>query len=148
MLVKNKEYKRSELHEKFGGQKQGGICTPSHSNIILLFTGDTGELYGYKDDWANDKLFYYTGEGQRGDMQFTRGNKAILNHNDDHKELHLFQKTRKAYVKYLGQMTCIGFHHENKPDITGQDRDAIIFELIPVEEEFITNQPDLNTSNT
>jgi hypothetical protein len=36
-------YKRSDLHHLYGGQRQGGICTPAGHNLILLFTGPSGQ---------------------------------------------------------------------------------------------------------
>jgi 5-methylcytosine-specific restriction protein A len=41
--------RRDEIHEKFGGQGQGGISTPRATPAIFLFTGETGEQYGYRD---------------------------------------------------------------------------------------------------
>jgi hypothetical protein len=36
-------HKRTELHSKYGGQKQGGISTPVNHEFIMLFTGEQGE---------------------------------------------------------------------------------------------------------
>ena len=52
---------------------------------VLLFTDQaSGSPHGYVfDGWVDDgddKVFLYTGEGQRGDQQLIRGNAAILNH--------------------------------------------------------------------
>ncbi len=70
MFVLGNTYKRSDLHQKYGGQEQGGISTPSRHSFIMLFTGEQGQQYGYRDGWSEDGLFPYTGEGQRGDMPF------------------------------------------------------------------------------
>jgi 5-methylcytosine-specific restriction enzyme A len=41
-------YRRhTELHGRYGGQQQGGISTPTGYPIIFLFTGASGEMYGY-----------------------------------------------------------------------------------------------------
>ena len=63
-------YRRRELHEKFGGQRQGGISTPAKVPFIFLITGDSGKQHGYSDEWTEDGVFLYTGEGQHGDMRF------------------------------------------------------------------------------
>ncbi len=55
--------RRKELHSRFGGQQQGGISTPSTNNLVFLFTGSTGERYGYQDGWTPDGAFDYTGQG-------------------------------------------------------------------------------------
>ena len=52
MFEVGEEYRRRELHERYGGQEQGGISTPSQHPFIMLFWGDTGEQYGYKDRLA------------------------------------------------------------------------------------------------
>jgi hypothetical protein len=45
--------------------------------FIFLFTGDSGEQYGYKDHWTEDGVFLYTGEGQVGGMEFVRGVRTV-----------------------------------------------------------------------
>jgi 5-methylcytosine-specific restriction enzyme A len=51
---------------------RGGISTPTNAPYIFLFTGESGGAYGYSDDWIDDGVFLYVGEGQVGDMQFIR----------------------------------------------------------------------------
>lgn len=126
---KNATYRRRDLHEEFNGQRQGGISTPSHHNFIMLFTGEAGQPHGYKDGWTKENIFTYTGEGQRGDMQFKFGNKAIRDHVDAGKELHLFEQAKKGFVRYVGQMECIGYHIVEAPDTDRKQRKAIVFEL-------------------
>lgn len=131
MFTVGQTYKRSDLHKTFGGQEQGGISTPAGHGFLMLFTGEQGGQYGYKDGWTEDGVFFYTGEGQKGDMPFVRGNKAIRDHVADGKDLHLFAYVSRGYVRYVGQMTCTGFHEVSSPDIDGNDRKAIVFELYP-----------------
>ncbi|MBN2303463.1 MAG: HNH endonuclease [Anaerolineae bacterium] len=133
MFTQGEVYRRRELHEKYGGQQQGGISTPSEHNLIFLFTSERGEEHGYSDGWKDNKIFLYTGEGQRGDMTFTRGNKAIRDHLEDGKDIHMFRQTRKGYVEYVGQMIYSGYHHKDGPDTDGIVRKMIVFELAPVE---------------
>ena len=61
----------------------------SAHKFIMLFTGDQGHQYGYKDESIPDGYFAYTGVGQKGDMTFVRGNAAIRNHINDGKDIHL-----------------------------------------------------------
>ena len=79
--------RRDELHRLYGGQQQGGISTPTDQPFIMLFTGESGEQYGYRDGWGESGVFVYTGEGQTGDMVFLRGNRAIREHVQDDKVL-------------------------------------------------------------
>ena len=74
MFEIGKVYNRqSEIHSIYGGQRQGGISTPSKFPMIFIFTGDSGHEYGYKDEFKENGIFWYTGEGQTGDMKMTRG---------------------------------------------------------------------------
>jgi 5-methylcytosine-specific restriction protein A len=132
MFIPGHLYRRSELHNRYGGQRQGGISTPAHHPLILLFTGASGEQHGYTDGWSGDGLFLYTGEGQQGDMMFVRGNAAIRDHLANGKDLHLFTQASKGYVRYLGQIVCTGYHMQEGPDTTGQPRQMIVFAFTPL----------------
>ena len=129
MFVIGETYRRRELHERFGGQWQGGISTPSAQHFIMLFAGEQGEHYGYQHGWSEDGVYLYSGVGQRGDMPFTRGNAAILEHATNGKALHLFENDSKGHVRYVGEMVCTGFQETRGPDIDSYDRRVIIFEL-------------------
>jgi len=129
-LVPGRVYKRIDLHEKFGGQRQGGISTPASAPIVMLFSNDSGELYGYTADGPqNDGTFWYTGEGQTGDMEFVRGNRTILKHKEEGRRLHLFGQAHRAHVRYSGAAEYIRHHITIGPDKDGNDRKVIVFEL-------------------
>lgn len=131
-LTNGETYSRRSLHERYGGQEQGGISTPRDYPIIFLFTGASGSLYGYKDHWDDDDVFHYTGEGQIGDMEFIRGNKAVRDHVSRGEELHLFETVGGGDVRYIGRMTCVGYDLvSNVPDVHGLLRTAIVFRLTP-----------------
>lgn len=133
MFEQGREYKRSELHDRYGGSRQSGISTPSEHPFIFLFTSDSGELYGYQDGPRSDGTYEYTGQGQVGDMEFKLGNKAIRDHERNGKTLHLFKKSRKSYVRYVGEMRYTSHRFvENVPDRNGRSRRAIVFLLEPV----------------
>jgi len=133
LFIPGQVYRRTDIHEQYGGQRQGGISTPQHHKIILLITGDSGRRYGYEDGWRNDGVYMYTGEGQYGDMQFVHGNRAIRDHVEEGRQLHLFeqQKSDKRFLRYLGEME-IGFEYRNAPDTAGKTRKAIVFKLRPI----------------
>jgi 5-methylcytosine-specific restriction protein A len=141
-------FRRRYLHEAYGGQERGGISTPSKYPFVLLFTGESGERFGYRDEWLPDGTFRYTGEGQVGDMQLIAGNRAIRDHAFDGKDLYLFEKTEKAHVKYVGQMVCMGYEYvPNIPDRNGDLRTAIVFYLRPLE-SLATDGMALRSSET
>jgi hypothetical protein len=99
--------RRKDIHDIFGGQRQGGISTPAKAPFIFLFTGNSGQQYGYQDGWGTDNVFLYTGEGRIGDMQFRAGNKAIRDHGRDGKDLLVFEALGKGDgYRFLGQFTC------------------------------------------
>ncbi len=129
-FIVGEAYRRRSLHKEYGGQQQGGISTPADYPIIFLFTGETGHQYGYQDDYQEDSgLFLYVGEGQVGSMQFIRGNRAILDHEQNGKELHLFKAAARGSVLYIGRATYLGHRWQAAPDRNGNPRNAIVFEM-------------------
>ncbi len=128
-LEVGKIYRRIDIHDRFGGQRQGGISTPANMPYIFLFSGEQGEEYGYDDGQADDQSYLYTGEGQVGDMAMLRGNRAIRDATENEKSIHLFEYERSGHVRYAGEMLYAGHHREEKPDRTGHLRSAIVFEL-------------------
>lgn len=133
-LVSGNIYSRSELHDRFGGQQQGGIATPVGFSSILIFTGSSGLQHGYNDGWAHG-VFCYFGEGQTGDMQWIRGNAAIRDHAKAGKDLLLFQmlKERRSQVKFLGAFACGSWEYRSSTGRDGKSRRAIVFHLLPVD---------------
>lgn len=132
MFIQGQIYERKMLHQLYGGQRQGGICTPIESPFILLFAGEQGHQYGYHDGWNENGIYLYTGEGQIGDMAFVRGNRAIRDHIDNGKDLHLFEYTKKGQLRYIGQMVYIGYQEKQGIDKNGNSRNIIVFELVPI----------------
>jgi 5-methylcytosine-specific restriction protein A len=124
--------RRRDIHGRYGGQQQGGICTPNGHPVVICFTGETGEQHGYSDGWADGGVFRYFGEGQIGPMEFVRGNRAIRDHLVDGKDLLLFQTRGREGVRFLGQFECAGYLTEKAPDRDGAIRDAIVFKFVPV----------------
>lgn len=129
-------HRRTEIHKPYGGQEQGGISTPKTYKLIFLFTGETGKRYGYdENDGWHGEYFSLTAEGQEGDQQFIKGNKAVRDHIEQHKDLHLFSYDgmKKGFVRYLGQMICTGASSATAPDKNGKQRNVIVFHLTPLE---------------
>lgn len=144
---KNQIYnRRRDIHAPFGGQQQGGICTPSGVPGIFIITGDGAHGVGYADKIMPDGSIRYTGEGQVGDMQMVRGNRSIRDHVVDGKDLLLFRKARRdGSVEFLGQFVCEGWEPEQQPDRVGRIREAIVFALVPVELVEAGDTPAANT---
>jgi 5-methylcytosine-specific restriction enzyme A len=122
-------YQRRELHQRYGGQQQGGISTPRGCSYVFLFTG-SGNAYGYHDGWTEQGIFLYSGEGQVGAMTFTGGNKAIRDHVVNSKELHLFEQLGGGKARYLGRFACPSWEWRPLADRSGVLRQAIVFHLV------------------
>ncbi len=133
LFVPGQKYRRKLLHELFGGQRRGGISTPAKHPVIFIFTGEAGHEFGYQDDWEGE-FFYYTGVGRHGDMEMAGGNRAIMDHIRNRKELHLFKMLRGPLVEYVGQMACVGVKEERATDADGRERRIFRFILMPVRE--------------
>jgi len=86
------------MNQRFGGQRQGGISTPAKVPVVFLIAGDSGKQHGYPDEWTDDGIFLYTGEGQHGDMKFVGGNRAIRDHQKNGKALHVFELVKRINV--------------------------------------------------
>lgn len=129
-FIVGQEYRRkTDIHEKFGGQRQGGISTPADYPAVFIFTSDAGEAFGYQDGFTEDGTFWYTGEGQVGHMEMAKGNRAILDHAKNQKVILLFEYTRKAHVRFIGAAKCLGHHEEQRPDKNKALRTVFIFHL-------------------
>ncbi len=121
--------RREEIHKKYGGQWQSGIATPADQPCIFIFTSGSGEQFGYRDEFKSDGVFWYTGEGQVGDMSMTGGNLALRDHARAGKAIHLFESVATGNVQYVGRFEYLGHHTEDRPDKNGDRRKAIVFEL-------------------
>lgn len=135
------EYSRQQdIHARFGGQRQGGISTPTQHPYVFIFTGKSGKQHGYEDGWQDDGVFLYTGEGQVGDMQFTRGNAAIRDHDANGKELLLFEALGKSKpVRFLGRFACQSWDTVTGPDTNNDMRKCIRFHLVKLSTEARTD---------
>ncbi|WP_216901160.1 HNH endonuclease [Synechococcus sp. CCY 9618] len=105
------------------------MATPADHPLIFLFTGSSGESHGYHDEFRDDGTFWYTGEGQFGDMKFERANRALRDHASKGKAVHVFEAAGPGLARYLGEMEYLGHHLEERPDTNGDLRQAIVFEL-------------------
>ena len=97
MFTPQRSYRRRELHDQYGGQRQGGISTPQRYQVI--FSGSSGPTYGYEDRWTDKGAFEYYGEDQRGNMQLSSGNAALLKHAGDGKDVPLFEALGGGLVR-------------------------------------------------
>ena len=120
-------YRRSQIHDQYGGNRQSGISVSAENPYIFIFSGQSGHQHGYKDQWENESVFSYTGEGQAGDMQFVRGNLALKEHIEKGKRVFLFIQGQKAFVTFETELELIDFDFFQGIDREGKNRESIKF---------------------
>ncbi len=79
-----------------------GILYSGEGRSLLVRGGaNPAHRCGCLDSGAAGKLFHYlfTGEGQKGDTEFVRGNRAIRDHLVTEKELRLFEWVRPGWYR-------------------------------------------------
>ncbi|MEY4273178.1 MAG: hypothetical protein RL638_126 [Bacteroidota bacterium] len=128
-FIPNQVYKRSLIHDEYGGNRQGGISPSAKVPYIFIFSGKSGAQYGYKDGWDNENIFSYTGEGQEGDMQFVKGNLALRDHKDRGMRVFLFESDGSSFVKFISEMEFYDADYFETPDRNGTNRVGIRFFL-------------------
>lgn len=127
-----KLYKRSDLHNQFGGNRQRGISPSAQESVIFIFSGESGSLYGYSDGWNEDHtIFTFTGEGQVGDQKFTMGNKALRDHISTSKDVFLFRAASNGFCEFDDQLTLLGYELKSALDRNGDSRTVISFMFEP-----------------
>ena len=142
-LIKGNVYKRKELHDFFGGQRQGGISTPKNYPYIFIISSKRGKDHGYVDGWIDEnKYFLYTGEGQIGDMEFKGGNRAIRDHYENEKRILLFQETKKTFIELKEELELIDYSFIQTLDSENTNRKAIQFKFAA---ENISKKLDIDT---
>ncbi|WP_081005915.1 HNH endonuclease [Pseudomonas asplenii] len=145
--------RQTEIHDLFGGGRQSGISASAQAPAIFIFSGDSGEQYGYEDEHGEDGVFRYTGEGQLGPMTLTKGNLAILQHAETGRALYVFKSLGKGQgQRYIGEFTCASHEWTTGPDKEGTNREIVVFNLVPVGLELNTSafseENDVEDSNT
>ena len=120
-------HRRNDIHARYGGNWQSGISPSASYPYIFIFTGSSGSQHGYEDGWDNPNIFSYTGEGQVGDMQFTKGNLALRDHNENGKRVFLFEQHKKGYVTFLSEVEVIDVDYFETHDRSAELRVGIKF---------------------
>ena len=119
--------RRQDIHSKYGGNWQSGICPSANFPYIFIFSGKSGKLHGYQDGWDNPNVFTYTGEGQSGDMEFTRGNLALKDHIKNGKRVFLFESESSGFVRFKSELEYYDVDYFEAKDTSGATRIGIKF---------------------
>ena len=129
-------FKRSELHKIVSGSFRQGMTSCLNENAFLLFHDKrSGAEFGY-DKWEGlqvDGSFSYTGQGIKGNQKLTRGNSSLIKAHESGKPIHLIE-SNKGTCEYLGEYALGDPYFEIKraSDIGREERDVLVFKLIPV----------------
>lgn len=153
-FVINNYYKKDSIWPKFGVGARGGIRFNKSKNLIVIFIDtkpqkpidDAGRNI-YEDGYdSKKKLFRYTGQGQEGNQEFTRGNKWLLESKEKKSEIHLFQQeSPEKSHKYIGKVRVESYNFERQKDRNGRERDVVIFWLRPTSSNIITPKSRIET---
>jgi hypothetical protein len=130
-LKPGQQIKRSELQDRYGGRRQGGISPSKQTPHVFLFTDPVrGARHGYiYDGQGEGDLYNYTGEGQEGDQRMVQGNRAIRDHRQEGRELHLFDVSG-GLATYVGEFEYVGHESADAPATRRREqRKVIVFHL-------------------
>lgn len=127
---------RRELHKTYGGSRQNGIVTLKTLPDILAFTDvRSGAAFGYHlfEGLQEDGSYSYTGEGQRGDQEMLRGNRALAESGRTGRPIRLFT-VQGTSVTYVGEFATGDptYWERTIPDVAGTLRKGFVFSLVPV----------------
>ena len=106
-LTIGKTYKRTDIHEAFGGSRYSGISPLKDGTKVLIFSNHVGESHGYQDGWEG-QYYYYTGAGQVGDqdIESKKHNGHLLHHQENGAKVLLFEGTTSGYYICCRAFTC------------------------------------------
>ena len=145
--------RRRDIHAQYGGNWQSGICPSSNYPYIFIFTGASGHQHGYEDGWDNPNIFTYTGEGQLGDMSFTRGNLALKEHLSQGKRVFLFASVGGGLVEFVSELEFFDAGYFETPDREGNRRQGIKFffkragTYVPIDADKLNLVADLSSES-
>ncbi|MGP3942773.1 MULTISPECIES: hypothetical protein [Streptomyces] len=131
---------RRELHARFGGTPQGGISPSTRSPMVMVFVAESPGSEGFTG-WGQDGIFHFMGAGMHGDQEMTRGNLALLRHQEQGRAVHVFQRLQKSSAegaplhRHLGRFEVDSqqpYYIADAPDASGSMRTVIVFRLRPV----------------
>lgn len=127
---------RSELHDRWGGGRYGGMEPAVRANSVFLFSNPSvGAVYGYKyDGWHRDGTYHYTGDGQVADQSpDTGGNRDLLKAASLGRTIRLFESERTS-TTYVGafELADPPWFPADARDRNHEMRKVIVFRLAPI----------------
>lgn len=128
--------RRVQLHDEYGGVRQGGVSPSSSTSNLFLFTDTAANAaHGYVSDrWIAPDLFLYCGKGLIGDQRTDGYNGSILKAASVGRAIRLFRGW-KGIVTYVGEFVVDlrePFFWAAGPDSDGRERRVVMMRLRPV----------------
>ncbi len=128
-------YRRADLHDRFGGNHYCGIASSKKESVVLIFHTQEPSQQFYEDGFDSDGLYWYSGQGQKGDMTWNASNKAVREHMIQGRDLFFFERVQRkgGLWQFSHIMRYFGHKIEDRLDADKKLRKAIIFSLLPIE---------------
>jgi len=127
-FIPNQIYnRRRDIHGQYGGNPQSGISVSASYPYIFIFSGKSGHQHGYQDGWLNPNIFSYSGEGQSGDMAYTRGNLALRDHKLSGRRVFLFESDGRGIAQFICEVEVYDSEYFETHDTAGNQRLGIKF---------------------
>jgi 5-methylcytosine-specific restriction protein A len=136
-FVVGERYVRSELHDRFKGNRRTGISPPANEDFIFVFTGPSGKKYGHEGELRENGTLLHYGVGRVGDMAFepNNANTKLREHRERGLDVHVFVETvHDGVVSYLGEYEHDDDEWVDASDGDGETRRAIRFRLVPADD--------------
>jgi hypothetical protein len=121
-----------QVEEQFGIKIAGfgrGINRTSSTVVLVSSIDKKKSGFIYHDHWTTDGDYIYSGEGKTGDQKMTLGNKAIVDAENDGKQIHLFIKFSPQEYYYQGIFSLLDYRYEEDKDESGNVRKEYKFRL-------------------
>ena len=125
-------YRRSQLNDRFGGNRMSGIVPSKKEPVVLLFHTEEPSQQFYQDGFDANGLYWYSGEGAKGDMEWTAANKAVRDHMAERRDLMLFERVQRkdGLWRFASLMRYFDHQLQDRADREGNLREAIVFALL------------------
>lgn len=122
-LAIGKTYKRTDIHQSFGGSRYSGISPLKDGTKIFIFSNHVGESHGYQDGWEG-QYYSYTGAGQIGDqdIESRKHNGHLLHHQESGTKVLLFEGTTSGYYTYAAELLLVDYEYFDTHDRNDKNR--------------------------
>lgn len=128
-------YLKLDIHNAYGGNPRAGICPTAAGEVLIFSDPPSGTRFGYdQNDEVVEGIYRYTGEGQSGDQQLVRGNKALLSG----KKLLMFARQDLKSWIFVGEVALEAepFEIVTAPDRNENLRKVFVFRFIEQNADF------------